>query len=182
MRLETERLTLRPLRDEDLPRIIEYGTKPEFYRYLPIETQTADTIRAFMKERMADQRAKSRTRVTFAVVPTETDEIIGTVRLGVFDEENGLADIGYAMDLTCQGEGYMTEAVRRMIAFGFIDLSLTVIWATVDKENTKSWKLLERLGLKRSLTPPDALRIVGGPENDYAYQISADNFRTTAQA
>ncbi|MEX0583742.1 MAG: GNAT family N-acetyltransferase [Sneathiella sp.] len=176
MRLETERLVLRPFCDEDLPRIIKYGTKPEFYRYLPIDVKTEETIRTFMKERMRDQREKSKPRVTFAVAPKETDEIIGTVRLGVFDAENGLADIGYAMDLTFQGNGYMTEAVRRMIRFGFSDLYLAEIWATVDKENIKSWKLMERLGMERALKSPEALRIVGGSKKDYIYQISADRF------
>jgi len=176
MRLETERLILRPFRDDDLPRIIAYGTVPEFYRYLPIETQTEETIRTFMKERMADQRENSRTRVTFAIAPKETDGIIGTVRLGVFDDAEGLADIGYAMDLSCQGNGYMTEAVRKVMNFGFSELSLSAIWATVSKDNAKSWMLLERLGMTRVAVPPESLREVGGPENDYVYQTSSAKF------
>lgn len=176
MILESKRLQLRPFRETDYPDILAYGLDPEFYRYLPIEEQTAETLRIFFDERMADQEQQSKKRVTFAVALNSDDKIIGTIRLGVFDEEERFADIGYAMDLAQQGRGYMTEAVLRALQYCFLDLGMSQIWATVDEDNSRSWKLMERLGMKRFDELPPGLDFPSGPERDYAYCISKTDY------
>ena len=54
MRIETERLVLRELEAADLPHMQRYGQRPEFFRFLPIDAQTADTIAAFLDLRLAE--------------------------------------------------------------------------------------------------------------------------------
>lgn len=179
MILESERLRLRLFRETDYLDILAYGLDPEFYRYLPIKVQTTETLRIFFDERMADQEQQSKKRVTFAVALNFDDKIIGTIRLGVFDEEERFADIGYAMDLAQQGRGYMTEAVRRALHYCFLDLGMLQIWATVDKDNSRSWKLMDRLGMKRFDELPLGLDYPSGPGRDYAYCISKTIFMQT---
>jgi len=176
MILESQRLRLRPFRETDFPDILAYGLDPEFYRYLPIEEQTAETLRIFFDERMADQEQQSNERITFAVALNSDDKIIGTIRLGVFDKEERFADIGYAMDLAQQGRGYMTEAVKCVLHYCFLELRLVQIWATVDKDNSKSWKLMDRLGMRRFDELPAGLEFPSKPELDYAYCISKTDY------
>lgn len=177
MILETKRLRLRPFREADYADILAYGLDPEFYRYLPIKEQTAETLRIFFDERMADQKQQSTTRLTFAVALKTDAKIMGTIRLGIFDEKERLADIGYAMDLARQGHGFMTEAVQRALQYCFLELGISQVWATVDKENTKSWKLMERIGMRRSSNLPSGLEFPAGFEQDYAYSISNPNVK-----
>lgn len=176
MILETERLLLRPFLEKDFADILNYGTDPDFYRFLPIEEQTEDTLRVFFDERMADQKQGTKSRHTFAVALKSSDKIIGTVRIGIFDEKNRIADMGYAMDLRCQGSGFMTEAVIQLLRYCFHDLQLAMVWATVDKENSKSWRLLERVGMARTDRQPSGLRVVSGPDQDFTYQISKSRY------
>ncbi|MEH6527351.1 MAG: GNAT family N-acetyltransferase [Sneathiella sp.] len=176
MIIETERLRLRPFREADFPVITAYATDPVFYQYLPIEEQTEETLRIFFAERMADQEQKSKTRRTFAVALKADDRIFGTIRLGIFDEKERFADIGYAMDLARQGHGFMAEAVQRVLYYGFLELDMLQIWATVDKENSRSWKLMESLGMRRSSGLPLGLDFPSGFEQDFAYSISKTEF------
>ena len=47
------------------------------------------------------------------------------------------------------GKGYATEAARRMLRFGFEDLKLHRIWASVAPDNTASVHVLEKIGMRR---------------------------------
>jgi [ribosomal protein S5]-alanine N-acetyltransferase len=60
------------------------------------------------------------------------------------------AMLGYALDATCEGQGFMSEALRAGIAevFGPV-LRLHRIQANVRPENQRSLALLERLGFER---------------------------------
>jgi RimJ/RimL family protein N-acetyltransferase len=176
MVLESERLLLRPFLEKDLADILVYGTEPNFYKFLPIEEQTEETLRAFFDERMADQIDEVNSRFTFAVALKPSNQIIGTLRIGIFDEQNRIADLGYAMDLRRQGSGFMTEAVRRLLWYCFGELNLTMLWATVDKQNNKSWRLLERVGMVRSKDQPSELRVDPDPERNFVYQLSKSRY------
>ena len=165
MKFETDRLILRPFKRSDLAHIIEYGTVPDFYRYLPIDHQTEDTIRAFFAERMQDQKEGHPTRDTFAVTMKETDRIIGTIRLEILDLDNNTADIGYAMDLRFGGQGYMLEAVRRVLEYGYDERAIKTVWAVIHPDNVKSKKLTLRAGFHKT-PPPDLPALLSKSSKD----------------
>ncbi|MEC2451271.1 GNAT family protein, partial [Bacillus cereus] len=48
--------------------------------------------------------------------------------------------------------GFATEAVNRMIQFGFIELGLNKIWASAISRNRSSIKVLEKSGLRKEGT------------------------------
>lgn len=180
MRLETERLVLRDFREEDLAEILKYALEPEFYRYLPVQKQTVETLTAFFKERKKDQEDGVANRRTFAVALKEPDRIIGSIRMGIFDEQEGRADLGYTLNLACQGKGYMTEAINRALAYGFADKGLTEVWAVAHKENVRSWTLMQRLGMRLQREAP-LQDLVPEPRDDQViYRILREEFLSPA--
>ncbi len=50
------------------------------------------------------------------------------------------------------GKGYATESLKAIIAFAFLNLSARRIVAMCDPQNTRSWRLLERVGMRREGT------------------------------
>ena len=56
LRLETPRLVLRLLEEADIPAMTAYRGDPEVCRFLPFDPQSADDIRAFVKERVANYK------------------------------------------------------------------------------------------------------------------------------
>ena len=59
------------------------------------------------------------------------------------------AELGYEIDPAYWGQGYATEAARKMLAFGFGELRLHRIWATCLLENVASARVLGKLGLQQ---------------------------------
>lgn len=63
--------------------------------------------------------------------------------------EHCRAEIGYALNPEFWGKGYMHETINRLVRFGFEIMKLHSIEATVNPENKKSKKVLEKIGFKK---------------------------------
>jgi len=145
--IRTERLLLRPLHQDDLPHLQQYATRHEFYRYLPIVEQTPDTVAAFLEQRLIEAKAIEKQHWVFALEPHGAGRLIGTVRLSVISKDHWTGDIGYGLNADFHGLGYMTEAVRAALNFGFNELGMHRISATTDVQNVASCRVLERVGM-----------------------------------
>ncbi len=92
----------------------------------------------------------------------EPDRVIGSVALsnivrGAFQS----CHLGYRLDGTEQGKGYMTEAVKELTAYAFQKLSLHRIEANIMPRNTASLKVTEKLGFYHEGLAQQYLRING---------------------
>src|SRR6266403_2128677 len=72
----------------------------------------------------------------------------------LYSAEHRQGDLGYAVHPDHWGKGFATEALRRILEFGFENLSLERIWATADVRNVASWRVMEKAG--RTHAPPPA--------------------------
>ena len=87
------------------------------------------------------------------------DQVIGDLMLSiqdawgqaeVEDEARGTqAELGWINDPAYGGHGYATEAVRELMRVCFEDLRLRRIVANCFADNESSWRLMERLGMRR---------------------------------
>jgi RimJ/RimL family protein N-acetyltransferase len=78
----------------------------------------------------------------FAVMLRADRTIIGRVEASTYDD---WAEIAYVFGPQWSGHGYATEAVRWLIA-ELHDLGADELWAAVHPDNTRSLRLLERVG------------------------------------
>src|SRR4029077_10272973 len=85
----------------------------------------------------------------FAIQIREEPRLIGIIRIGVRSAEHQQGDLGYAVHPDHWGKGIATEALRRILEFGFEDLLLERIWATADVRNVASWRVMEKAGMER---------------------------------
>ena len=83
----------------------------------------------------------------FALVLKDTDELIGT-GLIYFEEEVDSWEIGYNLGKQYWGNGYTTEAMRRIISFAKGELGISEIVGRYAKENPASGKVMEKLGFQ----------------------------------
>lgn len=157
--LQTERLTLRPIRDDDLGPLHAMLRDPEVMRYwsnLPHTDlqQTRDWI--------AENRAAAEAGTAIEYGAEYQGKLIGR---GTFWNGN---EIGYLFDRAYWGQGFATEAMRAMIDFAFMFRDWTDIIADIDPRNQGSLKLLERLGFERSGFK-EKTYCVGGEWSDSLY-------------
>lgn len=169
----TPRLRIRRFRPEDLPYLQRYASREHFWRFLPLEPQTAESIKLFLDQRLEDDWGNG--GYCCAVELKEAGHLIGTVRIAATSKNHRAGDIGYALNDEFCGNGYMTEAVDRILQAGFQDLGLHRIWAVADVENTASWRLMERVGMRREgLLRQDKL-VRGSWRDSYLYAILASD-------
>jgi RimJ/RimL family protein N-acetyltransferase len=61
------------------------------------------------------------------------------------------AELGWVLDPAYTGHGYATEAVRELLRYCFQDLGVRRIIANCFLDNDTSWRLMERVGMRREL-------------------------------
>ena len=145
--IETERLILRELDEEDFSAVHAYGSDPEVVEYLPWGPNTAQVTQDFIERNLERAAAEPRLEFVFAVVPKETDEPVGSVGIYLPSADAHLAMLGYAYGKPAWGKGYATEAALAMVAMGFDMLGLKRIWASCDPDNTGSVGVLRKCGM-----------------------------------
>ncbi len=143
--LRTGRLLLRPFKVSDVDDALTYRDDEEFVRYLPWVPQpfTRRDAEEFVTRNVLESWETS---PTFAVVLGS--QVVGTVNLEV-DAKNQVAMLGYAIARDHWGKGLTPEAGRAVIAWGFDTFQLAKIWASTDLRNERSWRVMEKLGMRR---------------------------------
>lgn len=87
--------------------------------------------------------------VYLAVLERETGELIGVINLTIDSPIDRQGSIGFVFDRTFHGQGYAFEGANAALQFAFTKLELHRMIAACDTRNERSWKLMERLGMRR---------------------------------
>ena len=143
--LETERLILRPITDNDDEAIFAYsknanvGPNAGWKPHESIE-ETRDIIKSVFLGKES----------VFGIVLKESNVLIGSI--GLIEDSKRDNDkvkmLGYAIGEEYWGNGYVTEAAITVIAHGFRDLNLDLISAYCYPFNKRSKRVLEKLGFE----------------------------------
>lgn len=151
--LTTERLTLRKILKSDLYDVHDYAKDPMVTKYLLWNPHpNLDTTRQYLKT--VTSYYKSGKFYDWGIVSREDGRMIGTCGFSNIDFDNNSAEIGYVLNSRYWGRGIATEAVRRVIDFGFNSLGFHRLEARYMLENEKSRRILEKCGM----TPDGVLR------------------------
>lgn len=146
-RLETERLTIRPWRDDEAPRVLDILGRIEVARWLgdgePTPMKDLDEAR----EKLASWRAIEPPHGQWAVEVKETGVPAGSVLLVPLPESDGLVQIGWHLHPGTHGLGYATEAAAAVLAHGF-EAGITEIRAVTHLGNYPSQAVARRLGME----------------------------------
>jgi len=140
--LVTDRLVLRPWLGEDARPLYIHAKNPKVSD--PAGWRPHTDIRC---SRQVIRDVLSRPE-TYAIVPCDVSEPVGSVSLQNFTKE-GTAELGYWIAQDCWNQGYATEAGRALVRHAFDDLGLTALHATCYLENVRSLRVLEKLGFRR---------------------------------
>jgi ribosomal-protein-alanine N-acetyltransferase len=160
--LRTDRLLLRRWRDEDRAPFAALTADPEVQRYFPAPLTRAEAD-AFVDQIEAEHEERGWSLWALEVV--ETGEFIGYTGLEVpsFQEHfTPAVEIGWRIARGAWGHGYVTEAARRALAFGFGELGLDEIVSFTVPENRRSRAVMERLGMTHD--PAEDFEHPGLPE------------------
>lgn len=145
MNIETERLILRPIIESDAEDIYEYCRNINVGVHAGWKAhENMEDTREIMKLVFLDQE------FVFGMVLKETGKLFGSI--GLIPDPKRQNDktrmLGYAIGENYWGKGYMTEAVRALLRFGFGELNLDLISAYCYPDNERSKKVLKKCGFR----------------------------------
>lgn len=146
--LRTERLRLRRVVSSDAECIYRLRSDANTMRYIarPL-AQSIDDAREHV--RLIDEKVSENTGINWAIAfPHETD-LIGIIGLFRIEPENYRAELGYMLLPEYHNRGIISEAIKKVIEYGFSQMNLHSIEAIIDPENGASAKVLEKNGFVR---------------------------------
>jgi len=163
--LETERLTLRELNLEDAKAIFGLRTNKEVNEFIDRKTpNNLSEARAFID--LISNLTLNNEGVFWVIESKNNHQLIGTIGLRDFEDEEDYAEIGYELDPNYHQKGFMSEAFEAVLKFGFENLELKTIEAFTHQDNTASIALLEK---QKFVLDPEKRE--EGFENNRSYRL-----------
>jgi len=175
----TDRLTVRRLGESDVAATWEYRRLPEVNRWLPYAPPDLDAYAELFQD--PDRRERT-------LLVSLDDVVVGDLFLMVKDgwSQREVADgakaceaeLGWALGPSYGGQGLATEAVEGLLRICFEDLGLRRVTAGCFADNVPSWRLMERVGMRRELhTVQESLHRDLGWVDGYGYALLAHEWR-----
>ena len=144
--LRTQRTTLRRMHPIDAEDMFDYARRKEVTEYLlwsphPNISYTRDYLRYI------DGRYALGDFYDWAIIDRESRRMIGTCGFTRINTENNSGEIGYVLHPDFWGKGYACEVAQCVINFGLEKLGLHRIEARFIKDNLRSLRVMEKLGM-----------------------------------
>ncbi len=146
--IKTERLLLRKLEESDSDVILFLRSDETVNKFIERseDRKTKNNDDALKFIRTINEEIRIKKSVTWGIALGVDPKIIGTICLWNFSEDRKTAEVGYGLNPTFHNKGIMSEALSRVINYGFNDLNLDMIEAFTHKENKSSRKILDKNG------------------------------------
>jgi len=171
--LTSDRLVLRQLHSKDAQDYYEIFSDDEVTRYYDVDTMTSiEQARALIDRH--DAHYRNRVSIRYALELKETGKVIGTIGLYNFKEAESV-EIGFDLNRRYWKQGYMTEAIKRIIDFTFQNLRIYTVYGGFLKANTASENLMKRLGFKKGKVADDVEIKPGVFETVYFYRLDGEH-------
>jgi RimJ/RimL family protein N-acetyltransferase len=180
--LHTDRLMVRPAATGDADATWQFRRREDVSCWLTRAAATRDEHRTWFES--PDNLAKT-------LVIERGGAVIGDLMVKIEDAwaqaeivegaRSVQAELGWVLHPEHAGHGFATEAIRELLRLCFKDLGLRRVTATCFAANDASWRLMERVGMRReSSTVRDSLHRSGEWLDCFGYALLADEWRRSA--
>lgn len=146
--IETERLTLRPWTQADLPILASFSTDPVLMHHFGRAELVDDSVERL--ERM--QRNDRELGFSFRAVVRKSDGLVigncGLKPLTIAWPEPTDIEIGWLFRQDCWGQGYAVEAATPMLALGLTRAPRVI--AITARSNMPSQRVMQKLGMRQA--------------------------------
>ncbi|TIC78692.1 GNAT family protein [Nocardioides sp. GY 10127] len=179
--LRTPRLLLRPETPADADATWAFRRLPEVTEWIGwASTRREEYLERFLRP--------ERIRSKLVVADVGDGRVLGDLMLAVRDgwaqaevreqAEGCEVELGWTLHPAEQGRGLATEAVTAALAVAFEDLGARRVTASCFADNTASWRLMERVGMRRELHGrADSLHRTRGWLDGYGYALLVQEWR-----
>jgi ribosomal-protein-alanine N-acetyltransferase len=146
--LETERLLLRRVNKDDVDEIFALRSDEKIMKYIPrpLAKNLEDAL-----EHIAtiDAKIDQNEGINWGITLKNSSKIIGIIGHYRIQTDNYRAEVGYILNPDYHNCGYISEAVKRVVSYGFNEMQLHSIEAVIDPNNAASEKVLQKCGFSK---------------------------------
>ena len=142
--LISERLLLRRITMHDAADFLKIRSDINAMKYIdrPIATELDDMYKLILK---INDGIDQNNAIGWGITLKKENRLIGTIGYHVIEKEHYRAEIGYMLIPAAWKNGYMSEAIKVIIDFGFSKMNLHSIEAKINPDNLASAGLLKKL-------------------------------------
>ena len=171
--LETDRLLLRQLREEDIYEYYErlFGDG-DVSRYMTFEPHQ-DISESLESLQRKLERYEEDNCYCWAIAEKGEDSLIGLIELLRFDPRDNSCSFVYLLGCDYWNKGYGTEALKEVIRFAFEELGVERIVADHMAPNAASGKVMAKAGMTHIGTEPEKYEKTGSRYDALVYEIRA---------
>jgi len=143
--LETERLLLRRITNDDADEILALRGNPKTMEYIP-RPRAKNKADAFDHIAMIEAKIQEGNGINWAITLKGNPKLIGIIGHYRIQPQNYRAEIGYMLLPEFHGKGIVSEAIKAAVMYGFDEMKLHSIEAVIDPANTASEIVLQKNG------------------------------------
>lgn len=142
--LQTERLSLIALCYEQADELFTVRRDPEHHNFTDsIPDSSIEETKAYIEKMI--KGVEEGKWLIWGIQNKQTAHLIGTVSLWNFNLERTTGELGFGLLKNEQHQGYMREALKAVITYGFKTLKLKEIQAYTEEKNIRARQLLEKM-------------------------------------
>ena len=170
--IRTERLTLRPFTRGDVDAVYAYRRREDVARYLFDVALSREECALAVQQRIGQVALEADgDKIILAVDLNQNGSVVGEVSLILRSADARQGEVGWIFDPEYQGQGYATEASTAILDLGFGPGDLHRISARCDSRNGASWRLMERLGMRREAHFREHALFKGEWDEEFVYAM-----------
>lgn len=182
LRLGSARLVLRRFGPDDVATAIEHEQDRTMMRWIR-DAQPLDAVVERSTGLAAPWLGLDGEWLALAIVPDGRPAMVGIVVCRVTVAANETMEIGYRLQPDVHRRGYGFEACTMLCEFLFAEIGVRKLVAYCVAENEPSWRLMEKLGMRREAhTVKDSLHRNRGWLDGFTYALLADEWRASRDA
>lgn len=170
--LRSERLILRPFVRGDVDAVYAYRCREDVARFLFDVALSREECALAVQQRTGQTALEvDGDKIVLAVQLTETGAVVGEVSLTLRSADARQAEAGWIFDPNHQGRGLATEAATALFDLAFGPGDMHRVSARCDVRNESSWRLMERLAMRREAHFREHALFKGEWDEEYIYAI-----------
>jgi [ribosomal protein S5]-alanine N-acetyltransferase len=146
--LSTSRLNLRRIRSSDAEALFLLRSDPRTMKYIP-RPPARDHQDVLEWIETVDQGIERNETLMWAIELNAAASFLGMIGFVSSKPADQRAEVGYMILPDYYGHGFVTEALRAIIQYGFDEMKLHSIEAVIDPENLASERVLQKCGFKK---------------------------------
>jgi RimJ/RimL family protein N-acetyltransferase len=163
-------IVLVPYHRDFLESLRAWRKDPMVRKYNPVEELSLESLHARCSTSHSDFADFNNAELFFWLLKAD-ERIVGYISLRNINRRMQTAEIGYGIAAEARGNGYATEAVRRVTQKAFVDSPLRKLIAYVHQNNLASRRVLKKVGYKPEGVLREHYIVNGTPVNEIIYGI-----------